>query len=111
MEKSILSSERVTLQVDSVYLERIIREEARALLIEERAKQNQQYDGKDFDSKYMTRVEFLKYTKMSWNTIQKDFFYDDDFKPFRTLVNNKWRFDRVEATAYFDRWLEMNKLA
>ncbi|MBC2066995.1 hypothetical protein HCA67_04425 [Listeria booriae] len=59
----------------------------------------------------MTRMEFLKYTKMSWNTIQKDFFYDDDFKPFRTLVNNKWRFDRVEATAYFDKWLKANKLA
>ncbi|WP_315987752.1 hypothetical protein [Listeria booriae] len=108
MDKNNSSNGMVTLQVDSVYLERIIREEARALLIEEKEKSNQLIKE---ESKYMTRIEFLKYTNMSWNTIQKEFFFNEDFAPFRTLVNNKWRFDRVEATAYFDKWLKANKLA
>lgn len=109
METSILSREMVTLQVDSAYLERIIREEARALLIE--AQEKNKNASNNNESKYMTRKEFLDYTNMSWNTIQKEFFFNKDFKPHRTLSNNKWRFDRIEATAYFDKWLETNKKA
>ncbi|MBC1402107.1 hypothetical protein HB904_16805 [Listeria booriae] len=107
MDKNISSRETVTLQIDSIFLERIIREEARALLIA--AQEKNKTSNSDGDSKYMTRLEFLKYTNMSWNTIQKEFFFNEDFKPHRTLSNNKWRFDRIEATAYFDKWLETNK--
>lgn len=79
-------------------------EEARALLlqkVEERIRQC------DMELTLWDRKELCRQTCMSWNTILKEFFYDQRFEKFK--VGNKWKFPAKETRAFILKWLREQK--
>lgn len=48
--------------------------------------------------------ELEKRTCMSWNTIQKEFFYHPDFP--KRKVGGKWYFPTQETKAFLLKWLD-----
>ncbi|MFN0224048.1 group-specific protein [Paenibacillus sp. KR2-11] len=52
---------------------------------------------------YWDSKELMRRTCMSWNTIQKEFFYHPEFPKFK--VGGKWYFDAQETKAFLLNWL------
>lgn len=51
--------------------------------------------------------ELLKRTCMSWNTIQKEFFYDPRFPKYK--VGRKWYYPAKKTEEFLIMWLEEQK--
>lgn len=47
--------------------------------------------------------ELKRRTCLSWNTIQKEFFYHPDFPKFK--VGGKWMFPAAETKKFLLRWI------
>ncbi len=62
----------------------------------------------DLELVYWDRKELLRRTCMSWNFIQEQFFYHEEFKKLRFKVGNKWFFKARETQQFLLRWLEQN---
>ncbi|MDY7224676.1 DUF771 domain-containing protein [Halalkalibacterium halodurans] len=57
----------------------------------------------DSELVYWDTSELKKRTCMSWNTIQKEFFFHPDFPKFK--VGGKWYFPAAETKAFLLKWL------
>ncbi|MBU9714457.1 group-specific protein [Evansella tamaricis] len=62
----------------------------------------------DLELVYWDRKELLRRTCMSWNFIQEQFFYDEEFKKLRFKVGSKWFFKARETQQFLLKWLEEN---
>ena len=64
---------------------------------------------KEFDVElvYWDSKELMRRTCMSWNTIQKEFFFDPQFPKFK--IGGKWYFDAKATKAFLIQWLRENK--
>lgn len=61
----------------------------------------------DVELVYWDSKELMRRTCMSWNTIQKEFFYHPEFPKFKK--GGKWYFDAQETKKFLIRWLRENK--
>ena len=57
----------------------------------------------DAEMIFWDRKELCRRTCMSWNTIQKEFFFDERFQ--KQKVGNKWYFPAEEAKKFLLQWL------
>ncbi|MEK3855915.1 group-specific protein [Cytobacillus sp. FSL H8-0458] len=48
--------------------------------------------------------DLMKQTRLSWNTIQKEFFYDPRFP--KRKVGNKWLFPAKKTKEFLLEWIE-----
>ncbi|MGJ9381504.1 group-specific protein [Salipaludibacillus sp. CF4.18] len=62
----------------------------------------------DLELVYWDRNELLRRTCMSWNFIQQQFFFDEDFKKLRFKIGSKWFFKAKETQFFLLNWLEEN---
>jgi hypothetical protein len=60
---------------------------------------------KEVDAEYVfwDTAELKKRTCLSWNTIQKAFFYDPGFP--KRKVGGKWLFPTRESRMFLERWI------
>ena len=63
-------------------------------------------DQLDNQTLFWDRKELLKQTRMSWSTIQEQFFFHPKFKKFK--VGAKWYFPARETEHFLLKWLEEN---
>lgn len=75
-------------------------QEVRQMLLEKLEEKLKEVDSElvFWDSK-----ELMRRTCMSWNTIQKEFFFDPRFPKFK--VGGKWYFPAEEAKKFLLEWL------
>ncbi len=52
---------------------------------------------------FWDRKQLLRRTCMSWNAIQKEFFFDPRFPKYK--VGSKWYFPATEAKQFLLQWL------
>lgn len=57
----------------------------------------------DAELVYWDRKELLRRTRMCWNTIQNQFFYDPRFPKHK--IGSKWYFPAKETRAFLEQWL------
>lgn len=53
---------------------------------------------------FWDRAELVRQTGMSWNTIQREFFYDPRFPKHK--VGGKWVFGAEKTKAFLLEWIE-----
>ncbi|APC48988.1 group-specific protein [Virgibacillus halodenitrificans] len=53
---------------------------------------------------YWDSKELRRRTCMSWNTIQDNFFHEEDFP--KVKIGGKWYFPAKEATEFLNKWLK-----
>lgn len=82
----------INLKVDTDKLEAIVREEIKSHL-----------KGISFPQTFWDAKELRRRTSMSWNTIQREFFFDPRFP--KRKVGNKWYFPAKEAEEFLLMWL------
>lgn len=58
----------------------------------------------DAEKVFWDSKELMRRTCMSWNTIQKEFFYDSRFPKFK--VGGKWYFPATETKEFLLQWLK-----
>lgn len=56
---------------------------------------------------YWDSNELKRRTCMSWNTIQNNFFFNEDFPKIK--VGGKWYFPAEKAKLFLEEWLENKK--
>jgi phage pi2 protein 07 len=61
----------------------------------------------DAELVFWDAAELKRRTCMSWNTIQKEFFFDPRFPKYK--VGNKWYFPAHEAKQFLLKWLAEKK--
>ena len=61
----------------------------------------------DAELTFWDTKELKRRTRMSWNTIQDTFFYDENFPKYK--VGGKWFYPAKEANQFLLEWLKRNK--
>ncbi len=60
----------------------------------------------DVELVYWDSKELMRRTCMSWNTIQKEFFFHPELPKFK--LGGKWYFDARETQQFLRQWLREN---
>ncbi|SEH77756.1 hypothetical protein SAMN05192559_10462 [Halobacillus karajensis] len=63
----------------------------------------------DSELVFWDRKELMRRTCLSWNTIQKEFFFDADFPKYK--VGTKWLFPADKTKDFLVKWLERKSVA
>lgn len=82
----------LTVQIDEQEVQRLIREK-----LEEKLKEM------DNEKVFWDSKELMRRTCMSWNTIQKEFFFDPRFPKYK--IGSKWYFPAKEAREFLLNWI------
>ncbi|WP_028988054.1 hypothetical protein [Thermicanus aegyptius] len=82
----------LTVQIDEVAVQEQIRQRIAELVKEA-----------DTELVFWDSKELMRRTCMSWNTIQKEFFFDQRFPKFK--VGGKWYFPAQETKKFLLEWL------
>ena len=75
--------------------------EAKELFFQKVEEKLKQFDA---DLVFWDSNELKRRTCLSWNTIQKEFFFDPDFPKYK--VGGKWMFPATEAKEFLLKWLK-----
>lgn len=79
---------------------KIDEKEVRELYLQKLEERLKEIEG---DLVYWDSKELMRRTCMSWNTIQKEFFYHSKLPKFK--VGGKWYFDAQETKKFLLHWL------